>query len=760
MAWDWVDIKVPPGVLKTRSNEGAAGRWIDTLNVRFVGGKPRKKNGFERINATDLLGKARGMEAWNTILGGKIFEVGTNLKLYGSTDGEDVIDITPLRFPQSWVNQLAVTIDLGAVTVTQTAHGYSLGQQFTIYGASFAGGSPLGTLLLNGVWEIVKVVDANHFKIYPATAKGALGANPFAMVNLSTTVTVTHTAHGRATGDGVWFDSATAAGGITIDGDYKITVVNANSYTIVHAAAATSTVSGGGNPNYHYGSTSGSSSSGADIVPYLVKLTNPFTTVNGSNLVTVAATAHGAHAGDTVHISGATAVGGLTLAGAYTVTTVVGANSYKITAAGNASSAATGGGTAVLIEYELTIGYADKASAVLRGFGRGPLGAGFFGRSGPANDATYFDPRTWSISKVGEDSVASPLGGSIYYWDSSVAGRADRLPAAPDKLRYCCMTEERHLHALGVDGDPMVFGWASQDLIDDWVATPTNTANEARRVREGSALVAMCVAGSGMNLIWTDTACYEHQYTGGTFIYDTRLSMSNCGLVAAQGFARTPKGIIWMGINSFFIWNGAVQSLPNQEDVQSWVFDNLDPDQKPKAAALYDPINNCVDFHYPPKSGAEPSVVVTVNLNDWTWFNDTQTRTTGAFFDAGAKNPLRVNGPAIYKHEIGKDGDGVAAASRLTLAPYEVGKGHSEMRGFDPDFKTQVGSVDITLTTYDRTPGNTLETETETVAVGDELADFHIEGRHLSLELAQTELGGDWSLDTPQIEIRPGARRR
>ena len=39
----FVPLQVPPGVVKTRTGEGAAGRWNDALNLRFVAGKPEKR---------------------------------------------------------------------------------------------------------------------------------------------------------------------------------------------------------------------------------------------------------------------------------------------------------------------------------------------------------------------------------------------------------------------------------------------------------------------------------------------------------------------------------------------------------------------------------------------------------------------------------------------------------------------------------------------------------------------------------------------
>lgn len=77
---------------------------------------------------------------------------------------------------------------------------------------------------------------------------------------------------------------------------------------------------------------------------------NPIGTSSGSATVTITHAAHGLSTGDRVIISGATAVGGLTPSGLYTLT-VATANTYTITASSNASSTATGGGSAVNVIY-------------------------------------------------------------------------------------------------------------------------------------------------------------------------------------------------------------------------------------------------------------------------------------------------------------------------------------------------------------------------------------------------------------------------
>lgn len=82
---------------------------------------------------------------------------------------------------------------------------------------------------------------------------------------------------------------------------------------------------------------------------------DPFTTTNTSTSVTVNHVNHGRVAGDIVTFSGATAVGGLTVSGEYTVDSVTDSDNYVIIDDETASSSATGGGSSVAYTYHTDV---------------------------------------------------------------------------------------------------------------------------------------------------------------------------------------------------------------------------------------------------------------------------------------------------------------------------------------------------------------------------------------------------------------------
>jgi len=160
-----------------------------------------------------------------------------------------------------------------------------------------------------------------------------------------------------------------------------------------------------------------------DITPLRATSTinnNPFVATNGSAVITVTDTAHGASINDFVTFSGATGLGGNITAAVlnanYQILNVVNANTYTFTATATANvSDSGGGGASVVAAYEINVGPAIQQ--VLTGWGAGGWGLGTWGNGAPV--ATVFGAlRLWSQQNFGEDLVFNPRGGGLYYWEA------------------------------------------------------------------------------------------------------------------------------------------------------------------------------------------------------------------------------------------------------------------------------------------------------------------------------------------------------
>ena len=92
-----------------------------------------------------------------------------------------------------------------------------------------------------------------YYDITPErTPSGVSLTNPFATTSGSTTVTVTDANGGYVNGDFVTFSGASAVGGLTLNGEFQITYLTGNTYTIESATAASSSATGGGSVTAKY----------------------------------------------------------------------------------------------------------------------------------------------------------------------------------------------------------------------------------------------------------------------------------------------------------------------------------------------------------------------------------------------------------------------------------------------------------------------------------------------------------------------------
>lgn len=174
----------------------------------------------------------------------------------------------------------------------------------------------------------------------------------------SATVSIVDDEANILSGDTVFIKTQIAVGGLVLFGNYQCTYVDPDTYRIevVDAAGypvfATSTVPNGG------------------AVPQ-------FTTVSGSNIVTVTLASHDYQVNQFFPILVPTTFNGITLSGNYVIQSVPGTGTFTI----NASNSATASGSASLnsglAQYEYYLGNTVAPSA--SGFGTGEFGVGTFG---------------------------------------------------------------------------------------------------------------------------------------------------------------------------------------------------------------------------------------------------------------------------------------------------------------------------------------------------------------------------------------------
>lgn len=512
------------------------------------------------------------------------------------------------------------------------------------------------------------------------------------------------------------------------------------------------------------------------ITPYRldstsIALVNPFDTTNTSAVVTVHDTAHGiAASGVVVNFTGFAAVGGITISGDYSVTSIVDANTYTITHSAAATSTVSGGGGAGTAKYTLNCGTVDPTYLVGWGIGTWGDSTRPWGTDASLAQAQVSEPTNWSMDVYGEDLVINQTGTGIWIYDTSAGGRPSVLTNAPSQVRYAFVTSERYIFALGCTTtaaayDPMVVRWPDIEDNTNWTPASTNTSNQ-RKLQGGTRLMAGTALTDGVSVVWSDSAIFLFQFTGATSVtYSSRMVADRCGLIGPHAWAKANGVAYWMSDSNFWMYSGAAQPIPNVEDIRQWVIDNLNTAYAIKSFAFYNPVYNEVWFVFPGNGSSEPSIYVMVKLDDFTWSHGTWTRSACTFYTSGDNRPIMFGTDGIvYVHEVRDDpnNNGAALPFHIELAPTDIQGGNRlvDIFGFVPDFKKQSGDISVYLYGKDHPRDDVMMSDTLTVAETDKLVDARMAGRQFGMVISGSAVGSDFRLGRWGLEVSGAGAKR
>ena len=530
-----------------------------------------------------------------------------------------------------------------------------------------------------------------------------------------------------------------------------------------------------------------------DITPLRSTVTlgaDPFATVSGSPTVTVTAAAHGATAGSYVTYSGATVVAGLTLNSEYQIQTVINPNSYTITASANASSTTTGGGAAVVAAYQINIGLAIQTP--LSGWGSGFWGLGAWG-SGAGNVEPL---RLWSQSNFGEDLVFSPRGGGLYYWDASAGtgvravnvttmSGASNVPTVvntvmvSDTSRFVLCFGCNELGASTID--PMLIRWSDQEDVTMWTPAPTNQSGSIR-LSHGSEIVTALQSRQEI-MVWTDSSLYSLQFLGAPIVWGSTLLGDNTSIISPNSAVFASGVAYWMGDDKFYTYQGKINTLPCS--LRQYVFSDLNKQQADQICTGTIEQYNEVWWFYPSANSTVIDRYVVYNYLEQTWYYGTMGRT--AWIDAGAGSDYPVAATYLnnlVQHEVGVDdvsGDiPVAIESYVVSGEFDIEDGQS--LGFiwrmlpDVTFRNSTSNTpQLTLSVfpmlnsgsgYSTPPSVAGSADAAVARVGNYTVEqftgqiyTRIRGRQIVLKVHCDQVGTQWQLGLPRIDIKSDGRR-
>ncbi len=736
-----------PGVNRENTSYSNEGGYYASNKIRFRSGQPEKIGGWAADTGTTvsalkpptgtLWGVARGMWNWLNLTGYNLLAIGTNLKYYIQNGPNGLVyDVTPLRSTTTAGEvTFAATTGLPIITVTDIAHGAQAGDFVTFSGAVSLGGN-ITAAILNAEFQITSYVSSNSYTITAsvnaaAGDSGNGGASVVAAYQITTGVDIysLNVGWGAGTWGGIVFGTATNQ----LDGSIN------NSVTTI-TVDSTAAFSAAGN--------------------ILIDSENiSYTSKNSTQFL-----------GCTRGLSG------------------------------------TGSGAAA--------SHADNAIVT--------QSTTFTGWGSPAATGIGIQLRLWSQSNFGEDLIFNPRGGALYYWanaaSASTFNRGQYLgpstavvtksgtittdSSCPTVANFVMVSDaSRFVLAFGVNDygttvqDPLLIRWSDQESFATWIPAVTNQAG-SYRLSHGSQIVTAMQTRQEI-LVLTDSAIYSMQYLGPPYVWSFQIMGDNISIAGPNAIATANNITYWMGTDKFYMYSGRVQTLPST--LREYVFNDINLEQAFQFCAGTNEGYSEVWWQYCSANSSVVNRYVIYNHLENTWYygdwdnyqNLNQGRT--AWLDSSLRSfPMATtygvaggnsNAQLLY-HESGVD-DGtvnpsVPIVAQVTSSDFDIGDGHNF--GFVwrliPDLTFDGSNVNQPTAMFTVLPransgapyGNSNNPDvvstqnyqnTRTYAIQEFTQQVYvrIRGRQMAFKVSSDELGVQWQLGVPRIDIRPDGRR-
>tara|TARA_R100001126_G_scaffold57814_1_gene32826 strand:+ start:1369 stop:3264 length:1896 start_codon:yes stop_codon:yes gene_type:complete len=528
-----------------------------------------------------------------------------------------------------------------------------------------------------------------------------------------------------------------------------------------------------------------------------------FGATDGSSLINVTDTAHGAQKGDFVTFSDASSLGGNVTAAVlnqeYEIDSITSTSVYVITAKDTSGTTVTAnssdsgnGGSSVVGAYQINVGLDVFVAGT--GWGAGTWGAGGWGSASALSQLNQL--RLWSLDSFGEDLIANVRAGRIYYWDTSAKtlgtdravdiadlSGANFTPTAA--LQVLVSDVDRHVIALGADPindaatartgaiDPLLIAFSDQENPAEWFPTATNTAGSLR-CSAGSQIIGGLRARQE-TLVWTDVALYSLQFIGAPLTFGLNLINEGVSLIGPNAPINTPAGVFWMDKKGFYSYQGSVQSVPCS--VRSYVFDDFNEGQAFQVFAFVNKQFDEVGWFYCSGTNTVIDRYVTYNYVEQTWAIGNLSRT--AWLDEGLESFPRATGNDgtrnyVYSHETGFDNDGSPMDNVfIESADFDLGDGEEFqfIRRCIPDVKfTGDGGSDQTMNFVIKArnfPGDSLTTDQTTAFTNSTTKiDARARGRQAVVRFESDDdgttdvrLGLGFRIGGTRLDVQPNGRR-
>jgi hypothetical protein len=593
--------------------------------------------------------------------------------------------------------------------------------------------------------------------------------------NGTTTVTVTDTNHGCVTGDFVTFSGATGTYATTLNAQYQVVVLTANTYTITTPIVIAA------------GATGGSSVVGTYQINVGPAIPSP--------LVGWGAGTWGSPppAGGTIGTWGY----GLTSTSAlrlwnqinYGEDLVYGPRTGAIYYWNATNGVSTRG--VLLNSLGGTVSFTNASptlvtSTILYTEGAALQFSGGSLPSGVSAATTYYvfqvNGLTFNLLDTAGNEVNTTSSGS---------GAVSLIVDVPTIQNNMTVSDtSRFVIAFGCNDynssvlDPMLIRWSAQDDIYNWTPDPTNQAGFIR-ISHGSEIVATVQTRQEI-VMFTDSAIYSLQYLGPPYVWVPQLLGDNISIMSPNSAVIASGIVYWMGVDKFYSYDGRVNTL--NCDLRRFVFGDLNQEQALQVFSGTNEGFNEVWWFYCSGTASAIDRYVIYNYLEKIWYYGTMSRT--AWLDSGLQTvPIAASYTTatlegkLINHETGLNDDTtgtpVAIDAYISSSEFDIGDGHNF--GFVwrvlPDLTFEnaentpagaVPSVSMTLQGLANSGSGVTSTASQPVSKSSTYVITEqftgqiftrMRGRQMIFKISSNQVNTTWQLGAPRIDIRPDGRR-
>lgn len=156
--------------------------------------------------------------------------------------------------------------------------------------------------------------------------------------------------------------------------------------------------------------------------------------------------------------------------------------------------------------------------------------------------------------------------------------------------------------------------------LSDWNGPLANQVN----VAAGKIVYAMPIRGgtsSPSGLFWATDSLIRVSFVNNAPIYwQYDIVASGTSIMSSRAVVEMDGVYYWLGVDRFYLYNGVVQVLPNDKNL-NWMLDNINFDERQKVWATKVPKYNEIWFFYPRGTETECTDAIIYNVKDKIWYD-------------------------------------------------------------------------------------------------------------------------------------------